>query len=381
MPAKRSPLLLVLASLTALAVAMGVGRFAFTPMLPLMQADSGLSLPGASALAFANYLGYLLGALYAARTSTPAGRLLHGGLILVVLTTGLMGASTRFGVWLALRLVAGIASAWVLVATSSLSMARLSELGRATLSGLPFAGVGAGITGAGLLCAVVAGSGVSSYLGWYGLAGAALLGSIFVWCGLRPALQSTPSAGPVPAAPAGHGVLVACYGLAGFGYSLPATFLPAQARALLASPALFGWVWPVFGLAALASTLICCLLGNGLPRRRLWAGAQAVMAVGVLLPQWGGGLGIMLVAAVCVGGTFMVITMLGMQEARAVAGGASHTLMAHMTAAFALGQLLGPLLVGATAANGMSSAAVVWLAGGGLIASSLVLGRQPRAAA
>ena len=89
----------------------------------------------------------------------------------------------------------------------------------------------------------------------------------------------------------------------------------------------------------------------------------------------------MLVAAVCVGGTFMVITMLGMQEARAVAGGASHTLMAHMTAAFALGQLLGPLLVGATAANGMSSAAVVWLAGGGLIASSLVLGRQPRAAA
>ena len=54
---------LPLAGLLALAVAMGIGRFAFTPVLPMMQADLGLSLAQGSWLASANYLGYLLGAL------------------------------------------------------------------------------------------------------------------------------------------------------------------------------------------------------------------------------------------------------------------------------------------------------------------------------
>ena len=58
-----SPRTVALAGLVALAVAMGIGRFAFTPLLPMMLHDGVIDLPSASWLASANYVGYLAGAL------------------------------------------------------------------------------------------------------------------------------------------------------------------------------------------------------------------------------------------------------------------------------------------------------------------------------
>ena len=53
-----SSLTLALAGLIALGVAMGIGRFAFTPLLPMMLGERSGRPPGASLLASANYLGY-----------------------------------------------------------------------------------------------------------------------------------------------------------------------------------------------------------------------------------------------------------------------------------------------------------------------------------
>ncbi len=47
----------------ALAVSMGIGRFVYTPILPLMVREAGLSKSFGATLATANYAGYLLGAL------------------------------------------------------------------------------------------------------------------------------------------------------------------------------------------------------------------------------------------------------------------------------------------------------------------------------
>jgi len=67
------------------------------------------------------------------------------------------------------------------------------------------------------------------------------------------------------------------------------------------------------------------------------------MALGVAAPVAVRGLAGILVAALCVGGSFMVVTMTGMQEALQVAGPHAARLMAAMTAAFATGQILGPV--------------------------------------
>jgi len=137
---------------------------------------------------------------------------------------------------------------------------------------------------------------------------------------------------------------VFCYAALGLGYILPATFLPAAARDLVPDPAVFGWVWPIFGVAAAVSTLAAAPLLHCYGPLRVWALAQTVMAAGVLAPVARPGLPAVAVAAVAVGATFMVATLAAMRAAREVAPRATR-LIAAMTTAFAVGQLVGPLLV------------------------------------
>jgi predicted MFS family arabinose efflux permease len=137
-----------------------------------------------------------------------------------------------------------------------------------------------------------------------------------------------------------------CYGLFGFGYILPATYLPALARELMDDPKYFGWAWPLFGLAAAFSTVITSWGLRRANRMRVWAVAHLLMASGVLLSAIWSSIISLSLAAVLVGGTFLVITMVAMQEARARAESGATVVLARMTASFALGQLAGPVICG-----------------------------------
>jgi hypothetical protein len=69
------------------------------------------------------------------------------------------------------------------------------------------------------------------------------------------------------------------------------------------------------------------------------------MAAGIVAPLAIHGLAGYMLSAILVGGTFMVATMTGIQEARRVAGAHARPLIAAMTSAFAIGQIAGPLFV------------------------------------
>jgi Uncharacterised MFS-type transporter YbfB len=97
------------------------------------------------------------------------------------------------------------------------------------------------------------------------------------------------------------------------------------------------------------------------------------MALGVCLPVFLSGLGGVMLAALCVGGTFMVNTMAGMQEARAVAGADATRLTAAMTAAFALGQIAGPILVSYAVGIGAEFWKPLLIAGGALLLGACAL--------
>ena len=339
-----------LAGLAALAVAMGIGRFAFTPLLPMMQADAGLTLSQGAWLAAANYLGYLLGALSARRIGS-----VRLGLLLIAVTTLAMGVQQPVPAWGLWRLLSGIASAWVLVHVSIRCLERFA--------GTVYAGVGIGIVAAGLLCLAFMSQALPSAQAWLLLGLVALGLTLVVW----PSFESKKMApGATPSWR--FAALIACYGAFGFGYIIPATFIPAMARSILDDPASFGWAWPAFGAAAAVSTFATSPLLKRFGARRLWAAAQAVMAFGVVAPVFIRGLGGILLAAACVGGTFMVITMAGLREAARVATPAAG-LMAAMTAAFAAGQIAGPLAVSMILAAG-GSMNVALLAAGLVLATS-----------
>jgi predicted MFS family arabinose efflux permease len=358
--------------LVGLASAMGVGRFAFTPLLPLMQEAGTLSLAEGGSLARANYLGYLVGALVCTVLTPSPGRAARAGLAAVTVLTAGMGVTGSFSLWVALRLLAGVASAFVLVGVSSWVLPILAARGRAAWAGWVYSGVGTGIFACGLVGLATGVLEISPDAAWLLLAALSAVVAMSCWNALGREPSATPSPSGLPRAPLPTATwrLVLAYGAFGFGYIVPATFLPAAARQVVPDPAVFAWTWPVFGLAAAVSTLAVSRGWRDAPPRRLWAGAQVVMAVGVLVPAFWMSVPALLVCAVCVGGTFMVVTMTGIQEARRVAGASAPRLIAAMTAAFAVGQLAGPFTV---TTLGSSSAPGVALPHG-IAAAVLVLG-------
>ena len=277
--------------------------------------------------------------------------------------------------WLVLRFLAGVASACVLVGVSGSVLPILAQAGQAHRSGIVFAGVGVGIALAGAIGLAAGVSHATPAQAWLVLGAFAAIAAVIAW----PALRRTDSETVTQTAVGGQGRiagarrLVLCYGAFGFGYIIPATFLPALARQVIPDAAVFGWVWPVFGVAAAASTIAAARWLGRYPPVLVWATSQLVMAAGVIAPAIFDGVWAILVSAVCVGGTFMVVTMAGIEQARREAAASAPRLIAAMTAAFAFGQLVGPLTLRASESG---SAALLWpsvIAAAALVSSAFAL--------
>lgn len=369
-------------AITALAVAMGIGRFAFTPILPLMIQEGTVHLAQTAWLSSSNYIGYLVGALSLLKSNRHPFFIVLG-LTLVTLTTWLASLSS-FGWLLVLRFLAGMASAWVLVSISAFAINWLKSRQVAS-SGLIYTGVGIGITLTGLICsyfifqsatATIATQSLSSRL-WQYLGVIALLTTLLVILLIakitsQPAsiaatktshtkashTKSTSSSIQPPAKLKLANILTA-YGLFGFGYILPATFLPQIAKQWLPGQS-YLLIWPFFGLAAALSVVLSQELQrryNNLTLLGVWRVSQIIMAVGTILPAFWQSLTGLMLSALMVGGTFMVVTMAGLQVAASqVTHYPKYNLSALMTASFAFGQLIGPLT--ALVATGKN----IWLA-------------------
>jgi MFS family permease len=361
--------------LLALASAMGIGRFSLTPILPLMQQDAHLTLAVGGWLATANYIGYLVGALLCIALAPRPAAAIRWGLLGVGLTTLSMGLAVWPLLWLVLRFLAGVASAYVLVGTSAWAMPILNAHGKSEWSGHVFSGVGIGIALAGLFGLAAAVDAWGSRLTWIALGMLAMVLAVLVWRPLRhnaaPAAQT--AAPSLRALPRPAIAAAICYATFGFGYIIPATFLPALAKGYINNPAMFGLVWPVFGLAAALSTLASGWLGRGLLPWQLWSRAKWVLAAGVAAPALAVNVPTLLLSAVCVGGTFMIITMAGIKEVLRHGGAPASLAVGVMTAAFGAGQIIGPLTVSLLDRSGHAFALASLIAVIGLVAGNCAL--------
>jgi MFS family permease len=362
-PARKSfeALIVALAGALSLSIAMGIGRFAFTPLLPMMLNDDVVDLHGGSTLATANYLGYLAGAIlcmmlpgllrHFGRAMPDAAQLVRFSLVMTAILTLAMAwhVASLWAVW---RFASGIISAVAFVYTSGWCLARLAALQKGHLSGVIYTGPGVGIALSGLGAFAMTGAGATWSLGWIVFGISALVLTAAIWPIFAPAASASASA--VRSAAPSHArktwtieemLLTFAYGLAGFGYIITATFLPVIARAALPGS---GWVdlfWPLFGIAVAVGALLTRIVPAATDRRTLLAACYVLQGLGVLssllVPTIAG----FVAGSILLGLPFTAITLFGMQEVRRLRPVEPTAFIGLMTAAYGIGQIAGPPLV------------------------------------
>ncbi|MBI6549726.1 YbfB/YjiJ family MFS transporter [Xenorhabdus lircayensis] len=346
---------IALSGFLALVVAMGIGRFTFTPQVPLMIAEFQLTLTGAGIVAAFNYLGYLAGSYDAMRAQRFVEYRLWSGLwgaVIITLLSALLDGPVLHSI---ARFFIGWASGWTLVLAAAWANDELGKLDRPGLSAAVFSGPGIGIFISGVLAMGIQSWQMSAASAWmlYGIL--ALLLSIYVSRHLprngelhRPQtviqkLTLTPEIKR----------LVWCYSLAGFGYILPATFLSQMAAERFPDSLFAQFVWPIFGGASVLGIMLGILMRNISTTQIRLAITLWLQALGILIAEMLPGIGGLMIGALLVGGGFMCVVQLALQYGRELAPKHARYMAGLLTTGYALGQLVGPML----------SAISTWLTG------------------
>ncbi|MBB3012139.1 YbfB/YjiJ family MFS transporter [Cupriavidus alkaliphilus] len=386
-PARREagPLAVALAGMVSLAVVMGIGRFAFTPLLPMMLHDGTVTLDQGGWLATVNYIGYFVGAAVCMFIQPDAVRMVRWGLVATVLLTLGMALPGGMPAWSLWRTAAGVASAVAMVYTAAWCLQRLAELGRPELAGLIFCGPGLGIVVTGLGASAMVSAGWHADHGWLAFTVLAVMLVAAVW---RIFVAPASAAAAVPSAGAAETdtdidtgtarldaeawMLTLAYGLAGFGYIITATFLPVIARQALPGTVWADLFWPIFGAGVAVGAFLATRVGMGHDNRKLLTllyGMQALgVAIAVVLPSVAG----FALSSLLAGLPFTALVAFAMREARRLWGPHAPRLMGLMTASYGLGQIAGPPLATALVARTGGFAASLACAAAALALGALV---------
>lgn len=347
---QRSALWVLIGGMLGMMVAMGIGRFAFTPILPLMQRDLGISNSLAGGLASLNYAGYLAGALICAvwphvlrYTSVNVT-----ALVASIATTLLMGFTQSPYWWGALRLVSGVASAMLFVAIAievSETMARSSH---SRWSSVLYGGIGLGIALSGVSTQILDLLGGWS-AAWKGMGGISVILALvgILMAGKRRGAISIPdTSSPSKGTLEGVGRLATAYFLEGVGYIVSATFLVTMIAHTPGLARFAPWSWVAVGLAAAPSTIFWQQMASRLGVRNALTLAYSIQACGIFLSSIATRPISTGLAAVIFGGTFLGIVSLVMPEGARRAGTDGRRAAAILTVCFGAGQVIGPPLAG-----------------------------------
>jgi predicted MFS family arabinose efflux permease len=378
-------LLLATALSLGAAISLGITRFAYALLLPPMRADLQWSYALAGAMNTANAVGYLIGALLtpALLRRFGASTLLIWGAVLASLFMGLSGFFTDADALLLQRLLSGVTSAFVLVAGSLLAV-RLGALYPARgglLIGLYYGGTGIGIVLSALLVPALLHAAEGQPHGWawswWALALACLAATGALTWPARVLGQWAPAAAsPDGAVPAQSSVRwrdfapsLTAYCLFGVGYIGYMTFVIALLREQGVGPARLTLFYALLGLAVLASSRIWAGLidryAGGQPMTILSALLGVAILVPALTAQWAA----VLASGLLFGAVFLSVVS---STTALVRHNLPHSQwsagISAFTVVFAIGQIVGPTVVGwiADGAGGLArgllfSASALWL--------------------
>lgn len=339
--------------------AIGIGRFGYGLVLPLMQAEMGLSLAQAGLVGSANTGGYLVGALMSHRLLSRVGyrRGVYASLFLQVLTLLALWLGPPYALVLALRLLQGVLGAFVFVGGAALLLASGA---RATAMGLYFGGMGVGL--------ILSTGTLPLASGWrasWGLLGVlALLMAVVAVAAARALREPEPRKALEGGAFARLAPALTVYALYGAGYIGYMTFVTSGLEAPLAP------FWIVLGLGAMLTGLlwgrVIDRLGGPVSLRLI----MFVLFVSSLAPLLRT---LPYASALLFGISFLgVITALTTLFRERLPAGEWARAMGLSTAAFATGQALGPTISGFAGDLFGGVSAALWAASAMLAAGFLL---------
>ncbi len=363
------------AGVFSMMLALGIARFAYTPLLPLMQAQAGLGLAEGGWLAAINYAGYLTGALTAASISDLVlkDRLYRIGMVVAVLSTLMMALTTDFWLWAVSRYVAGLSSSASMLLGTGLILNWLIRHNHRPELGIHFSGLGLGIAGCSIVVALL--SAVLDWREqWYAFAaiGCVLMVPALAWLPAPDRSAVTKSGAPMHDNPPGAlflRLLMAAYFCAGVGYVISATFIVAIVNRLPGLEGQGSWIFLVIGLAAAPTCIVWDLVARRTGELNALLLAAMLQIVGILLPVLIGGVLGTVAGAVLFGGTFMGMVSLVLTMAGRYYPTRPAKMMGRMTISYGAAQILGPAVTGWLGATFGSYAGGLYVA-----ASALALG-------
>jgi predicted MFS family arabinose efflux permease len=346
--------LLGLAGCLAMASAMGFGRFAFTPILPGMMADIPLSVSQAGLIAAGNFSGYLVGAILAG-LSWAAGKERLVALASLLATAVILFATAFFSsveVLTLLRFASGVASAFSMIFTSQIVLFHAAKAKNERAPALHYGGVGIGIAASSLLVFILSKVTLFELASWrqewIALAIMSLCIFVFVAAVLPPMNNGANGAKADPHVIWTKPIVLTTlsYGVYGFGYVVTATFLVAMARQSNSGATIEFLAWFLTGVATVISFSFWNPIKLKLGLEKTYAVLLLTLSAGVLasitLPITAG----VLIGGFTLGATFMVITAYALQLSHKYAPQSPRRAFAFVTAAFGVGQIMGPAIGG-----------------------------------
>ncbi len=395
-PVDAARLRVLLAGIASLVLTIGLARFAYTPLLPVMREQAGLSYLAGGWLAAFNYAGYITGALLAAVTADPARkfRAYRWGLVVAVASTAAMGLTDQVALWALLRFLAGMSSTAGMLLASGLVLDWLLRCGHRPALGLHFTGLGLGIAVSGLAAGAVAALPWSGQWLALGVLGLVLLVPAWRWLPAPApvdaashgphagaAATAQPQAGLPPPSRRWRALLLAAYFCAGFGYVVSATFIVDIVEGMPLMAGRGALVWIVIGLAAVPSSLLWDRVAQALGQVPALLLAFALQTVSIVLPVLSGTPLWNLASAVLYGGTFAGIVSVALALVGRRFPGNPSKAMARLTLSYGAAQIIAPAMTGAVAAatgsydGALAVTAAVMVVGMGLL---VALHRQER---
>ena len=341
--------ILILTGIAALTIAVGIGRFSYTPILPYMISELNLTTTEAGLIASSNYLGYLLGSLIPIFPQFPKNirSIFIYSIFISITSLFAMGLTNTFEVFILIRFIHGIFSAFVLILGTSLIVSHVQKKGKIFLGTAHFSGVGLGMA----LSAIVV-----SYLGflnftwdelWFSIGILAIILSfqIIKFTPIQKAevkynLKSKNKTS------LGFSLITISYGLYGFGYVAFGTFISTMSRLTPGLEKTEPYVWFVVGVTGIPSVFFWNWFGSKIGNDIGLFLANLILGLGVLFSvlinnEFG-----IFISCILFGLSFVPITSMCLLEGQKRFSGSFIVSTAILTFSFSIGQMIGPYLSG-----------------------------------